>query len=43
MEWNFFNLEKAVIQRSTVKMVFNGEDIYESPLRSETFIDLISV
>lgn len=34
MEGNFLNLEKATIQKSTVKITFNGEYVYESPLRS---------
>lgn len=35
MEGNFLNLEKAIIQVSAVKIIFNGEDVCESPLRSK--------
>lgn len=34
MERNFLNSEKAVIQKSTAKIIFKGKNVYKSPLRS---------
>lgn len=34
MEGSFLNFKKAIIHRSTVEIIFNEKDVYESPLRS---------